>query len=208
MAELRIIEMAQFRTPGDQYRQLVLPWLVEASRPYCNSMFRTSEELDSTLVEWSQRRSSELWVGHGSLGISDSSEIVGGFLACPGDTLAKSRQMDALAYIRSAPAEDMPRRRRFLEQTSQLFPPVDSADLYLSRIGVLRAHRGRGYGAALLDSLFGFGSKMAFSRIVLDVSSNNEHAIDLYNRVGFVMDSEQHAEELDLGYTRMSKRLA
>jgi ribosomal protein S18 acetylase RimI-like enzyme len=102
---------------------------------------------------------------------------------------------------------DEARRRQFLEQTSALFGPVAAGDLYLSRVGVLRAFQGRGFGKALVQEIVRTGERVAAANIVLDVSSTSLRAIELYRRSGFQPLEERHAEELGLAYVRMSKRL-
>lgn len=195
------------RLSAAERRQRVLPWIIEASRPYCDTMFETDEALVEAFECWSQRKTSELWIERASIGFESDGEVIGGFIACPGGILPKLRQVDALAYIKSAPAADIARRREFLERTAKLFAHVGPGDLYLSRIGVLRSHRGRGHGRVLMEGVIRTASELGLPRIVLDVSTSRKNVILLYESLGFQRQEERRAEYPGLTYISMSRQV-
>jgi RimJ/RimL family protein N-acetyltransferase len=58
-------------------------------------------------------------------------------------------------------------------------------------IGVHQKHRGNGIGKALLSRTIETAFKGALSRIELDVFSSNAHAINMYQRFGFIVEGRK-----------------
>ncbi len=59
-------------------------------------------------------------------------------------------------------------------------------------MAVIAAHRGKGIGAALLQSALQRARELGRERIDLDVYSNNHAAIALYKKLGFVEEGLKH----------------
>ena len=55
-------------------------------------------------------------------------------------------------------------------------------------MGLLPAFRGRGYGAALIEATLGEARRFGLVRIELTVHADNERAIALYERFGFIRE--------------------
>ena len=55
-------------------------------------------------------------------------------------------------------------------------------------MGIVPAYRGRGLGARLINATLEAAFGAGFVRIELDVQADNERAIALYERVGFVRE--------------------
>ncbi len=58
-------------------------------------------------------------------------------------------------------------------------------------IAVLQEYSGKGIGTKLLTELIEQGIKKGFTRFELDVSVNNPIAINLYKKMGFVIEGER-----------------
>ena len=66
-------------------------------------------------------------------------------------------------------------------------------ELYVKRIGVARAERGRGLGRGLLSTLIRWAAKSdeGLERVVLDVDPRNERAVRLYRSLGFTPEGPE-----------------
>lgn len=53
-------------------------------------------------------------------------------------------------------------------------------------IGILDSYRGKGIGTQMIDRMFDWAIEFGITRIELSVFDNNEEAIRLYKRIGFV----------------------
>ena len=63
--------------------------------------------------------------------------------------------------------------------------PFDDPDVPVLAIGVVRDHRGRGVGGALMDALIVEARRSGVSKIALSTGLFNEAALRLYRRYGF-----------------------
>lgn len=70
-----------------------------------------------------------------------------------------------------------------------LFTAVDEAAV--QTLAVAEAAQGRGVGRALLDRLRLLAGKRGARRLVLEVRADNEPALSLYRRTGFVCDGRR-----------------
>lgn len=70
-------------------------------------------------------------------------------------------------------------------------------------LGVTDAFQGQGLGRALLDQLLGAARRSAIATVFLIVVNDNQRAINLYKRSGFVSYEEQFDPEDQLTYLYM-----
>lgn len=63
-------------------------------------------------------------------------------------------------------------------------------------IGVLKEHRGRGVGAALLEATLADARRKGFKRIELSVRVDNERATRLYEKFGFATEGRMRRHTL------------
>jgi predicted GNAT family N-acyltransferase len=75
--------------------------------------------------------------------------------------------------------------------------PIDVNTVRIGRMAVMRAGRGRGAGAYLLNALMADARRRGYRRAVL---SAQEHAIGFYARAGFAVNG---AAELDCGIVHL-----
>lgn len=66
-----------------------------------------------------------------------------------------------------------------------LLTDIKHDDYYLSNISVDKNHRGKGIGSFILEKSFELAREKNASRVILDVSFDNERALRLYERFGF-----------------------
>lgn len=149
-----------------------------------------------------RRPTSELFVGRAVL--FGQAQPVGGFIALTGAELAHCRLQDALAAAAATPAGERSALARRLRSGRSLFPAVGAGDLHLSRMGVLPAARGRGYGRAILNAFLEEGRMRGFSRFTLDVSADNAAALALYRSAGFREQGRQRLYPAEMTYVRMA----
>ena len=68
-------------------------------------------------------------------------------------------------------------------------------------MGVVQEFRGNGIGKALLESVYESAMEYGFERLELEVFSNNERAIKLYEKFGFVLEGiKVNARKIDGEY--------
>jgi len=71
-------------------------------------------------------------------------------------------------------------------------PDGERADtVWLMSMWVAPSARGQGVGDALVDAVIDWAREGRFSRVTLDVSDDNRHAIALYHRKGFLPTGER-----------------
>lgn len=58
-------------------------------------------------------------------------------------------------------------------------------------MGVLRPYRGQGIGRRLLEACIACSWEIGLARLELEVRGDNEHAIRLYRRLGFVLEGNK-----------------
>lgn len=179
----------------------VLPAVVglvhEAGNPYFDWFFGGPEQTAATLGAWMRRPSSELWLERVALALLGD-EAVGMYVALPGRELQHCRQEDTLALLKTVghdPAARAALHER-IEVSKDLFAPVGPDEFYLSKMGVLPAHRGKGLGRALTNAFLAAGRAAGFARFRLDVSADNEPAVRLYASSGFRVESGSEAAGL------------
>ncbi len=77
---------------------------------------------------------------------------------------------------------------------ADIFPAWASAVSHRGSLGmgVLPEYRGQGIGRQLLEASIAKAWKKGITRIELEVRADNEHAIKLYEKVGFVHEARKH----------------
>ncbi len=76
-------------------------------------------------------------------------------------------------------------------QLQKLLPAPGRRSLYVANLGVLPSQRGRGIGEALLRRQHAQARQQGLHTCALDVASSNPRAQALYERLGYVQQSEQ-----------------
>ena len=64
----------------------------------------------------------------------------------------------------------------------------DSHKMYVGGLAIDPAHNGKGYGVLLMEDIIAFAKAHDRSRVDLSVSTENEKAIALYKKAGFVTE--------------------
>ena len=180
----------------------VLPWLYDASRPYLDYLVGSPDRAREMLSELALRDSSEFSVCQMRIAEEDG-ELVGGYISMPSGDLPARRKADATWIAMRLSSSE---RRALLGRMAQVrmaFAPARPEHLYLSRIGVLAHHRGRGVGRELIDDLVEFARDGGYRGIRLDVWSGNQLACRLYEHHGFRRSHEPEGVHRDLSYVAM-----
>lgn len=76
-------------------------------------------------------------------------------------------------------------------RAERVIRPPARGEHYLAHLGVEPAHRGRGFGAALVAELLEEGRRQACAWAALDVAVDNPRAQALYGRLGFRVQVER-----------------
>lgn len=177
-------------------------WVHDASNPYWDWLWGSSAEAPLQVVKWIERSTSEI-AAERIVVVRDESSILGGYIAMAGADLQRCRRADFLTlanYARSSKDADILSRIR---QAGLVFGPVSDDSYYLSRIGVQNSARGKGLGRMLMESYLETGRASGFINFILDVSSDNRQAIELYRRMGFVITGTAEPTDCCLRYSTM-----
>jgi ribosomal protein S18 acetylase RimI-like enzyme len=180
-----------------------LPWVHAAGQPYIDWLLGGRAAAVRALERWMSRPSSEVFIGRAVL-LLVGTRPVGGFIALHGEELARCRMQDALAAVAATPPEQRSALISRLKAGHSLFEDVSPDELYLSRMGVLAAARGRGYGRAIVLEHLQDGMQRGFRRFSLDVWAGNTAAIRLYESVGFHREARYRSDAGGMTYLRMA----
>jgi ribosomal protein S18 acetylase RimI-like enzyme len=178
-----------------------LPWVQAAGRPYVDWLLGGRSAARRVLAQWMRRPSSEVFIGRAV--VVDEARPVGGLIALTGAELARCRMQDAVAAAAAAAPEGRASLVARLSVGRKLFGDVLLDDFYLSRMGVLPHARRCGYGKAMVREYLRQGMERGLGRFVLDVSSGNDAAIQLYRSVGFLLEQRRHVPDVGMTYARM-----
>ncbi|MBR5512902.1 MAG: GNAT family N-acetyltransferase [Ruminococcus sp.] len=63
--------------------------------------------------------------------------------------------------------------------------PEDCDRLFLSKFYLHKEYRGRGIATAMMNYIFDEARKIGKKRVYLTVNKHNDHAIDVYKKIGF-----------------------
>lgn len=76
----------------------------------------------------------------------------------------------------------------------------EKAEMILSKLYILEAHRGKGYGTSAMNFVLERARKETTKKIVLTVNRNNSKTIRLYQKFGFIISKELN-NEFENGFT-------
>ena len=65
--------------------------------------------------------------------------------------------------------------------------PEDDDRLFLSKFYLHKEYRGRGIATAMMNYIFDEARKIGKKRVYLTVNKHNDHAIEVYKKIGFVV---------------------
>ena len=156
---------------------------------YFDTLFGSRELALQRLEVWISRASSGFAYERITLALIDG-EIAGVVLALTGRELVGRQRADMLQLIK----EGGTWQREMVLQKAVIIramtPPVQPNEYYLRSLSVDEAHRGKGFGRALLKHFINDGLKKGFARFRLDVRNDNLTAINLYRSAGFKTSAE------------------
>ena len=191
--QLRCVDDRRARTLAP----LLARWAYDAGFPLDEWRFGGEQQALQTLEAWVLRSTSEVAFGRWRVAFVDEAPR-GGYLAMDEPDLVAARRSDLLALVTAVGAVGELRDR--LAAISELFPPVQSGDLYLSRITVELEARGRGLGTSLLSAVVGTAARTGAKAVRADVSAENDAAIALYRAAGFEIGPPTTSESAGFSY--------
>jgi ribosomal protein S18 acetylase RimI-like enzyme len=161
-----------------------------ASRPYGEFVYG-GDGLHAAVHEYLlDGGAAEFSPPEGKLVIVDG-EVVGMCASLPCSLLRQRRARAAYLLARSPfIASDADLRRRIHLAAGTLVRPADN-EVYLRRIAIAPAARGRGLASAVLARLLREARAVGAARYVLEVAPTNTAAVALYGRHGFVPIDER-----------------
>jgi ribosomal protein S18 acetylase RimI-like enzyme len=187
----------------ERYIPAVLPWVIDAGNPYFDWFFGKGQA-PRWIERWMRRPSSEVAIGRVVVAELDG-EPIGGYITIGGRELSVCRIADGVTTLAEAGGDSSVIRAR-MEMAKGLFPAVAPDDLYLSKVGLLRPYRRKGFARGLVETFLDDGRIQGFKSFRLDVSADHHRAIELYRRAGFHVVSEARIPGTSLGYLAMRLR--
>ncbi|MEM0909587.1 MAG: GNAT family N-acetyltransferase [Pseudomonadota bacterium] len=87
------------------------------------------------------------------------------------------------------------------------FEPPKDHQLCFGHLSVKQGHRGQNIGSKLLAYIIRMGHQMQKQELALDVEASNDEALQVYERWGFIVKSEQMLAPLNQIFYRMTRPL-
>jgi ribosomal protein S18 acetylase RimI-like enzyme len=181
----------------------IAEWVLDAGAPHLEWLYMGDRERALGIVrDLLASERSELWAGFATVLVEDG-RAIGGYLALPGRELPDRRKADLTSLIRATPRENRAELRRRVELGDDLYLPVEPDHRFLSKIGLLAGHRGRGLGGALLDAFVAESWEQGYRHIRLDVARGDGRVVRLYESRGFEAVGSRSLEPLGVEYVAM-----
>jgi ribosomal protein S18 acetylase RimI-like enzyme len=124
--------------------------------------------------------------------VEDHGELVGLAIRLPGRDWRRLRLPSGLVMLRAAGrrhAGTLVRRGRIQDR---LIPPIPLDAMFVPAMAVVPERRGQGVGRLLLGRVIGEAAAQGLRAVALDVDAENEGAIRLYQRLGFLTIGERN----------------
>jgi len=183
------------------------PWVHQASQPFADWYFANSELAAEMLREWMDRPTAEVFVGRAIVMTEPEAggAPVGCLIGLSGAELRRARAADFLAFCQElgsgADADQV--LADVVPASRELFPAVADDQLYISRVAIDPAARGKGLGRKLVAHALETFRANGFQRFRLDVSADNLAAIRAYEAAGMRVVSSQHSPATGFTYCAM-----
>ncbi|HEY1813796.1 MAG TPA: GNAT family N-acetyltransferase [Kofleriaceae bacterium] len=180
-----------------------------ASEPYSAFVYESAQEARTIARFCFDAGVGECVPPHGRVVIGEDGAVLGVIAFLDGADLKTARTSAAMCLLRGAKIDpDGPVRER-MWLASETLLDVDPDDLYLSRIAVAEASRGRGIASWLMNAYEQSARAAAKRRLVLEVSPRHVDAIALYSRCGFeltrAVEAYDPSSHRTLSYRHMVK---
>jgi ribosomal protein S18 acetylase RimI-like enzyme len=183
----------------------VLPWIHASGNPYYDWLFGSPARARESLASWMARPTSEIAIA-AVTALYIGGTVAGGYIAWPSDEVAARRWADAQALFKAFAGAERQALRRRLAAAADLFLPPEPESYYLSKIGLLEQHRGRGHGGEMVERYLAQGRSLGHTAFSLDVSPENAPALRLYSRFGFVETASRTTDDGSMTYRRLLLR--
>lgn len=186
----------------ERYIPEVVRWVHRAGNPYYDWIFGNAEKALRILPVWLKRPSSEISITRLTL-LLDRDCTVGGYIALGGADLVRCRKADTLALLKETESGGRSELLARMAAVRNLFPPVDTDEFYLSKMGVVTHLQGKGLGRRIVREYLAAGRAAGYWRFRLDVWAENKPARHLYESLGFRVVQESSSIETGLKYLSM-----
>ncbi|MCA1585630.1 MAG: GNAT family N-acetyltransferase [Acidobacteria bacterium] len=196
--------------PEQELVRILSPWIYEANQPFADWFFGDPHVGAEITAEWAARPTSESYVGRAVVQFDeDTARPAGCLISMSGADLVRCRSADFAEFCEElGPGPEADKIvGEVIGYSRELFPAVASTDLYVSRVAVDPAQRGRGFGRQLVTYATGARRADGFRTCRLDVSADNLGAIATYRACGWVEGPVSRAEGPGLAYRMMTLAL-
>lgn len=181
----RLLDGSALGEIGPDRARDVVAWLISTGPAFFDAQFGDRDRALAALTAWLSREGSEFGLARSRIALDPSGTIAGGYFASKGLDLEKARRADMMAKLRTSDPEERRRYQAFVTDANTLAPVPPSESEYLSAIGVLPAHRGRGLGRFMIADWLARGRDRGTAVFQLNVVADNAVARRLYESFGF-----------------------
>jgi len=197
--------------PADHVQEMLeLEFL--ASEPYARFVFDTEIEAKEIAKFLFESNVGENVAPYVSLAVDDATTVLGLVTFLDAAELKTARMAAAIALVRGRKVGAVSATRDRMLLAAEILMDVEPHELYLSRIAVTAAARGRGVGCWLLEQYETDARRRSKTRLVLEVAPEHAAALSLYERCGFETLRDRETSDPGTGrrlaYRHMAKTLA
>jgi ribosomal protein S18 acetylase RimI-like enzyme len=203
---MHVRELARY-TDTEVLAEDVLTCLHEAGIPYLDWLLGGPDIALPLLAARLRNPKSEISIRDATALFDSSEQLIGVYIALPGDELARRRKADAIAYVQNTARAERAQLIARMQASRSLFAPVEPDEFYLSKVGIRPGARGLGHGRILLDHFLASGQAQGLRRFALDVSKSNIGAIRLYESRGLQVVSSSNVPGTGMAYLRMRLKI-
>jgi ribosomal protein S18 acetylase RimI-like enzyme len=124
--------------------------------------------------------------------VEDDGAVIGLAVRLPGREWRRLRVPSGLVMMRAAGRRHVRTLLRRGRIQDRLIPPVPRDAMFVPGVAVVPDRRGQGVGTLLLGRVIAEAADQGLRAVVLDVDADNEDAIRLYQRIGFLIIAERN----------------
>jgi ribosomal protein S18 acetylase RimI-like enzyme len=192
------VRMVRDADEAANYAPQIARWAYGSSPEYFNLLFNEETSALTRLQRWTLRCDSEFSARCCMILFNDGIAS-GGAIAFAGTELLARRRADLVQLLKESSKIERDTLKNRLARFAHRSIAAEPTDFYIRAIAIDCKARGLGLGRRLLAECEQRGLGMGFSRVSLDVRSDNLVAVRLYERFGFRVVHE--SEIGDNGWT-------
>jgi len=168
-----------------EWSSALVDWVFASGPAFFCALFGSEGDARRGLTHWIQRDDSEFSYSKATMALFDGTPA-GILIAVPGAEVPRRRRADLLTLIRETPASGRNTLQQKLANLVGLTGGIAPTSYYVRTLSVDAQQRGRGVAQQLMRSALVDAAAAGLENVQLDVAVDNQPALTLYGRLGFV----------------------